>query len=69
MKVKRPVTQNAGAALERQAIMRKVRAMQADRKKHSDPQGYGVLNVLKMWIIGRVARNNIRRSGLGRKRK
>ncbi len=62
----RPQTQNAGASLERQAIIRKVRAMQADRKKHSDPNGYGLLNELKMWIIGRVARDNAKAGGLGK---
>lgn len=61
-KSKRPQTQNAGAALERQAIMRKIRVMVA-LVADKEP-----LIELESWIMDRTKRNNATPGGLGKKK-
>ncbi len=66
-KTTRPNTQNAGASLERQAIMKKVRMMARACEVAGQNEAFSKLIDLKIWIIGRVARDNKTPGGLGKK--
>lgn len=62
MKTKRPQTQNAGAALERQAWMARVRRMHKDRTTFDD-----MLDTLVAFGKSRTKRDNAKAGGLGKK--
>lgn len=60
---KRPPTQNAGAAMERQAVLAKVRSMK-ERAKDKEPWVE-----LEVWLLERTKRNNEAPGGLGKEHK
>ena len=66
----RPNTQNAGADLERQAVMRKVKAIYRDVQQSTEFSfAAGQIRELIVRLEGRAARNQRRPGGLGRKPK
>ncbi len=67
--MRRPMTGNRGAALERTCIRRYIARLRTSYNRQGISAAVGALSEVLAWLDGRAKRASERPGGLGRKRK